>query len=237
MYKKRDKIIDVHSGFTKDAMAGLAAKEDYTSIKLKNSSQANHSGDYPPFSELMLLHIKGRRYCQVRLVEPRIESLNNGDCYILVTPLRVFLLLGEYANIIEKSKANEIYDWITDRKDLGLNKLQSQGSIIDCKSSLIFKKMPDDGENENSLTPTEQEFLNILYKNSSSQVFDHERFQQSDKDETYEQLMTQTNKVYRVVLKEDYESTGTTSDDSNEENEPRETKYDLEPLKEYWGKY
>jgi hypothetical protein len=236
MYKKKDRIIDVHSGFTKDAMAGLAAKEDYTSVKLKNSCLVNHSGEYPSFSDLMLLHIKGRRYCQVRMVEPRVESLNNGDCFILVTPLHLFLLLGEHANIIEKSKANEIFDWISDRKDLGLNKLQSKSSIIDCKHSLIFKTMLDDGENENSLTPTEQEFLSILTKNSSL-VLDPERFQQSDKDETYEQLITQTNRAYKVVLREDYESTGTTSDDSNEENEPRESKYDLEPLSEYWGKF
>ena len=89
MYKKKDRIIDVHSGFTKDAMAGLAAKEDYTSVKLKNSCLVNHSGEYPSFSDLMLLHIKGRRYCQVRMVEPRVESLNNGDCFILVTPLHL----------------------------------------------------------------------------------------------------------------------------------------------------
>lgn len=66
------------------------------------------------------LTFEGRRYCQVRLVEPQIESLNNGDCFILVTPLRMFLLLGETANIIEKSKANEIFDWIQQRKGFKL---------------------------------------------------------------------------------------------------------------------
>jgi len=175
----------------------------------------------------------GRRYCQVRLVEPRIESLNNGDCFILVTPMRLFLILGETANIIEKSKANELFDWIQQRKDLGLHKSQAECSIIDCKHSLIFKSMPDEGQNENFLTQTEQELLKILSTNSS---LDLERFQFSDKDETYEQLITGTNRVYRIVKKEEYESSDTTgSDDSNSENETKVSKYSLEPLKDYWA--
>lgn len=111
MYKKE-------TGFTKAAMAGLAAKEDYTSVKLKTSNEMTHVEKYPPFTDLMLIHIKGRRYCQVRLVEPRIDSLNNGDCFLLVTSLNLFLLLGETANIIEKSKANELYDWIRLKKGM-----------------------------------------------------------------------------------------------------------------------
>ena len=230
MYKKE-------TGFTKAAMAGLAAKEDYTSVKLKTSNEMTHVEKYPPFNELMLIQIKGRRYCQVRLVEPCIESLNNGDCFLLVTNLNLFLLLGETANIIEKSKANELYDWIRLKKDLGLNKTQSHCAIIDCKSSLIFKSMPDDGENENCLTQTEQQFLSILQKNSSKQ-FEQDKFQVSDKDETYEQLITETNKVYRVALRDEYETNSdtTTSDDSNEETESNKVaKLCLEPLKDYCG--
>ncbi len=252
--EKKDK------GFTKAALAGLAAKEDYTSVKLKNSDYVNHVGEFPPFSSLMLIQIKGivymdcltenneikaieiyfiqflgRRYCQVRLIEPRIESLNNGDCFILVTPMRLFLILGETANIIEKSKANELFDWIQQRKDLGLHKTQAECSIIDCKSSLIFKSMPEKGQNENFLTQTEEELLRILAINSANSL-DPERFQFSDKDETYEQLITSTNKVYRVVKKEEYESSDTTgSDDSNSENDTKVSKYSLEPLKDYWA--
>lgn len=99
--------------------------------------------------------------------------------------------------------------------------------------------MPDDGQNENCLTQTEQQFLSILQKNSS-EPFDQEKFQVSDRDETYEQLITETNKVYRVALKEEYETSSdtTTSDDSNEENESNKVaKYCLEPLQEYCGNF
>ena len=47
-------------GFTKAALAGLQATEDYTSVKLKNSDYVNHAGEYPPFNDLMLIQIKGK---------------------------------------------------------------------------------------------------------------------------------------------------------------------------------
>jgi hypothetical protein len=157
------------NGFTETALAGLAAIEDYTSVKLKQSDTISHLGEYPPFHDLMLIQIKGRRYCQARLVEPRVDSLNNGDCFILVTNNRgIFLLIGEHANIIEKSKANELYDWIRLHKDLGVSKTQTTGHIIDCKSSLIFRQnnFNEDEfnlvQNENFLSHAEQEFLDIL---------------------------------------------------------------------------
>ena len=57
-------------------------------------------------------------------------------------------------------------------------------------------------------------------------------FQQSDKDEQYEKSITETNKAYRVSLKED--GSETTSDDSIEEND-QNTRYYLEELEEYSG--
>ena len=48
------------SGFTEAAIAGLAAKEDFSSIKLKRSNSTNKSaGLYAPYKELMLMQIKG----------------------------------------------------------------------------------------------------------------------------------------------------------------------------------
>ena len=53
-----------------------------------------------------LYFVSGRRFVQVRLVEPRAKSLNSGDCFILVTPTQLFLWIGEYANVIEKAKVS-----------------------------------------------------------------------------------------------------------------------------------
>lgn len=46
----------------------------------------------------------GRRHIQTRLVEPRASSLNSGDCFLLITPQHCFIWIGEFANVIEKSK-------------------------------------------------------------------------------------------------------------------------------------
>ncbi len=47
-------------GFTETAMAGLAAVEDYTSVKLKRSNSSSHVGEFAPFSDFMLIQIKGK---------------------------------------------------------------------------------------------------------------------------------------------------------------------------------
>ncbi len=53
-------INKVNNGFTEAAIAGLAAKEDFTSVVLKRSESSNsYAGEYLPFSELMLIQIKG----------------------------------------------------------------------------------------------------------------------------------------------------------------------------------
>ena len=39
--------------------------------------------------ETMLLHVKGRRMCQIRLVEPKPSSINSGDAYIALNGTEV----------------------------------------------------------------------------------------------------------------------------------------------------
>ncbi len=52
----------------------------------------------------LIFSLPGRRHCQLRLVEPSYKSINSGDCYLLITPQRSFVWVGEYANVIEKAK-------------------------------------------------------------------------------------------------------------------------------------
>ena len=68
----------------------------------------------------MLLLIKGRRHCSLRLLNPTYASLNEGDCYLLITPSKVFAWLGRYANALEKAKAMDIIDFLKQHRDFGL---------------------------------------------------------------------------------------------------------------------
>ncbi|CAB4067923.1 SVIL [Lepeophtheirus salmonis] len=70
-----------HSHLAAEALAGLASKEDFSTVQLKTGNTAVPNQDMSPFKELMLLQIKGRRLCQTRLVEPKVSSINSGDCY------------------------------------------------------------------------------------------------------------------------------------------------------------
>ncbi|XP_055609749.1 supervillin isoform X12 [Uranotaenia lowii] len=101
-----------------EALAGLASVEDFKSVALKSSSLPLNQS-FVPFKPLMLMQIKGRRHVQTRLVEPVARSVNKGDCFVLVTPEKTFAFLGQYSNVIERSRAKEICDVIVRDKDLG----------------------------------------------------------------------------------------------------------------------
>uniref|UniRef100_A0A3Q4MR58 Supervillin a n=1 Tax=Neolamprologus brichardi TaxID=32507 RepID=A0A3Q4MR58_NEOBR len=95
-----------NSGFSEVALAGLASKENFSSVNLRsvNISEQMSNNSAVPYKKLMLLQVKGRRHIQTRLVEPRASSLNSGDCFLLITPQHCFIWIGEFANVIEKSK-------------------------------------------------------------------------------------------------------------------------------------
>lgn len=105
------------SNFAVEALAGLASKEDFSSVALKRSSSWNSA--YAPYKDLMLLQVKGRRFVQTRLVEPTASSINEGDSYILVTPNAVYNFIGAYTNVIEQSRAAELTNIIQQKSDLG----------------------------------------------------------------------------------------------------------------------
>ena len=145
---------------SQEALAGLASTENFSKVALCKVDSVNRVGNFQPFTDKMLLHIKGftlqfhtllwlmfslhcawikfcismclfvclclcvcvlyvslylyecmfvclgRRYCQTRLVEPCTQSVNSGDCFVLVTSHCIWLWIGEFSNIIERSKVS-----------------------------------------------------------------------------------------------------------------------------------
>ncbi|KAI2658587.1 Supervillin [Labeo rohita] len=68
-----------HSNLADAALAGLASKENFKKVNLRSvkSTEVVTNNSAVPFHKLMLIHIKGRRHVQVRLVEPTARSLNS----------------------------------------------------------------------------------------------------------------------------------------------------------------
>ena len=83
--------VSQNSNLAVEALAGLASKEDFTSVKLRKAETNRFKSR--PYHDLMLIQIKGRRHVQTRLVEPTVGSVNSGDTYILVTPKDVRTIL------------------------------------------------------------------------------------------------------------------------------------------------
>nr|XP_046271575.1 supervillin isoform X2 [Scatophagus argus] len=164
--------------------ANMASEDRIRADKKSKNSSESHLSDaatslksYPPFSELMLIHIKGRRHVQVRLVEPSVRSLNSGDCFLLVTPEHCILWSGEFANEEEKAKASELASSIQSQKDLG------------CQASQIVHLQ--EGNCDGSLAA---DFWSLLggrtqYRGASAE----------EEDELYERGVVESNCVYRLV--------------------------------------
>ncbi|XP_063759964.1 supervillin isoform X3 [Eleginops maclovinus] len=132
----------------------------------------------PPFSSLMLIHIKGRRQVQVRLVEPSAHSLNSGDCFLLVALQHCILWSGEFANEHEKAKASELASSIQSQRDLG------------CQASQVVHL--EEGINCDSILAAD--FWSLLggrsqYRGASAE----------EEDELYELGVVESNCVYRLV--------------------------------------
>ncbi|KAM6914295.1 supervillin isoform 6-T6 [Lycodopsis pacificus] len=149
----------------------LSASED-----LISSSDSTKSS--PPFSSLMLIHVKGRRHVQVRLVEPSVQSLNSGDCFLLVTPEHCFLWSAEFANEQEKAKASELASSIQSHQDLG------------CRASQLVRL--EEGLNCDSSVAAD--FWRLLggrtqYRGAGAE----------EEDELYECGVVESNCVYRLV--------------------------------------
>ncbi|XP_053386334.1 uncharacterized protein LOC123538762 isoform X4 [Mercenaria mercenaria] len=171
-----------NSGFAVEALAGLASMENFSKVELRktDSNGAGSPGSnsrLEPYLPLMLIHIKGRRKVQCRLVEPKAESVNSGDCYVLVTPDRIIQWIGDYCNVIEKAKAADVCDFVKQKRDLGCKHAREVTTLEEKKGRL--------GNARN--------FWDLLggYKPSMSSG-------PAEEDELYETHIVETNMIYKL---------------------------------------
>ncbi|XP_038611589.1 supervillin isoform X3 [Tachyglossus aculeatus] len=182
MESKRMKVekMSANSNFSEVALAGLASKENFSSVNLRsvNLTEQNSNNSSVPYKKLMLLQVKGRRHVQTRLVEPRASSLNSGDCFLLLTPHFCFLWVGEFANVIEKAKASELAALIQTKRELG------------CRATYI--QTIEEGINTH--THAAKDFWKLLGGQTSSQAAGN-----PEEDEMYETAIIETNCIYRLI--------------------------------------
>uniref|UniRef100_A0A3B3V4B9 Supervillin c n=1 Tax=Poecilia latipinna TaxID=48699 RepID=A0A3B3V4B9_9TELE len=142
------------------------------------SSEKEMSKSFPPFSNLMLIHIK-RRQVQVRVVEPSVRSLNSGDCFLLVDPNHCILWSGEFANKEERAKfqALELAAFIQSRRELG------------CRASQVVHL--EEGLNTDG--PEAADFWRLLGGRKQY------RAGAPEEDELFEQGVVESNCVYSLM--------------------------------------
>ncbi|XP_051984502.1 supervillin-like isoform X2 [Xyrauchen texanus] len=168
------------SNLSDTALAGLASKENYSSVSLRSVSISEQmtNNSAAPYKKLMLMQVKGRRHVQTRLVEPRVSSLNSGDCFLLVTPEHCFVWIGEYSNVIERAKASELATFIQLNHDLG------------CRAAQVETIE----EHVNSQSAAAAEFWKILGGQASYQSAGS-----PEEDEMFESAVVETNCIFRLV--------------------------------------
>ncbi|XP_062893290.1 supervillin-like isoform X6 [Mobula hypostoma] len=169
-----------HSNYADVALAGLTSIENFRNVNLRNVKMTDQpsSNSTLPFNKRMLLQVKGRRHVQVRLVEPRASSLNSGDCFLLITAQHCCLWIGEFANVIERSKASELANFIQTKRELGCRAVSV--TIIE--------------ESINSQGKRAKEFWDLL-----GGQMEYQGAGDPEEDEIYESAITETNHIYRLV--------------------------------------
>ncbi|KAM4556026.1 supervillin isoform 7-T7 [Fundulus diaphanus] len=168
------------SEYSDAALAGLASKENFSSVSLRNVSVSEQTSNNSavPYKNLMLIQVKGRRHVQTRLVEPRASSLNSGDSFVLVTPEHCFVWIGEFSNVIEKAKAMDLATFIQTHKDMG------------CRASQV--QTIDEGANAQGSDA--QQFWTIL-----GGQMPHISAGPPEEDERFESGIVETNCIFRLA--------------------------------------
>ncbi|CAF1131336.1 unnamed protein product [Adineta steineri] len=177
---KRAQIAE-NAGVAQEALAALTAGENFAEVNLRKIDQTPVAKfGYEPYKEIMLILIKGRRQCSLRLVNPMYESINEGDCYLLITPLKVFAWLGRYANTLEKARATDIIDYLRQHRDFGLRNEVKY---------FILDQAKDDTEDD-----SHAEFRDML----QGEIDDYKLINDVTDDDFYETNIIDLNRVYRV---------------------------------------
>ncbi|TGZ73432.1 hypothetical protein CRM22_001523 [Opisthorchis felineus] len=182
------------------AITGLSSLENFSEAK---NSLRQVTNDQPlplssfqrsllPFKPVMLLHIKGRRQVQVRLVYPSANSMNSGDCFILVTSDAVFAWLGAFANVVEVNKTRELAGWIHKSHELGYRASESS-------SPSYITVQEDLAEHVAKSSESVHKFWRALGYDEPQTV---QACGASDEDELYEVLIQHTNRVFQVTTEQ-----------------------------------
>ncbi|CAL9689448.1 unnamed protein product [Knipowitschia caucasica] len=165
------------SEYSDAALAGLASKENFSSVSLRSATASDQTGNNSalPHKNTMLLLVKGRRHVQTRLVEPRASSLNSGDCFLLVTAEHCFVWIGEFSNVIERAKAMDLASFVQSNKDLGCraNQLQVLEEGVNSLEAQVFWSLLGGQASYRAAGPPEE-------------------------DETFESNIVETNCIFRL---------------------------------------
>ncbi|XP_016896254.1 supervillin-like isoform X3 [Cynoglossus semilaevis] len=172
---------DIRQDYMGDRISASAEERAQAEKKRKNSSGSSSqvsAESYPPYSRLMLIHVKGSWHVQARLVEPSARSLNSGDCFLLVTPEHCIAWSGEFASDKEKAKALDLASFIHSHRDLG------------CQAPQLVHL--EEGVNSDSSEAAD--FWDLLggrtqYRGAGA----------PEEDELYELAVMESNCVYRLV--------------------------------------
>ncbi|KAG7295776.1 hypothetical protein JYU34_020830 [Plutella xylostella] len=167
-------------GLAAEALAALATKEDFSAVSLRSAAATPLAAPAP----LMLLHVKGRRRVQTRLVQPVFSSVNRGDCFVLLAPEQLMLYVGQYANVIEKNRSTDILTHIQSTKDLGCK----------CTSAVII-----DEQTKNYTSKQWNQFWTTLGVKENVENYRPADTGHPDEDEIYENCIIQTNMCYEVI--------------------------------------
>lgn len=168
------------SSLAVEALAGLASNEDFTAVNLKKSSGSSH---YLPYKDLMLLQVKGRHHVQTRLVEPTAASINKGDNFILITRNAVYNYVGDFSNVIERSRAADVANFILQKRDMG------------CKAGkVVFVN----GRDPHTTEADVRQFWKLLDAKNADTEDIITNAGHPDEDVSYESQIIHSNMVYEI---------------------------------------